>query len=191
MNANTFITLHQVDPVTRAVKARFEGSFWNFDPASDFVVRQFQDQFTVFTSILEALDADVFAFAEQFLDTSGVNGAVSKKDLNTKPQAKKVQEALIEAFKQAVDGKIGENCPLLQCKLVSNKKSYLEFSKQEGWILPMDSEFSLPEVTKQEQEIYNNAQMDTKPSQVEPDKVGNAPESGEAKVSSPATFDSL
>lgn len=191
VNANTFITLHQVDPVTRAVKARFEGSFWNLDHASDFVVSQFVDHLTVFSSILEAVGADVEQFAEDFLDASGIDGEVTKNDVNTKAGAKKVQDALVNAFKKAITDKIGDNCPLLQCKLVSNKKGYLEFAKQEGWILPMDSTESLPEVTKHELDIFNNAQNATKPSQVEPDQVGKAPEMGEAKVSSPATFDSL
>ena len=192
IRANTFITLQQVDPVTRDVKAKFEGSFWDIDPVSDMLVSGFNNQLTILTAIVSAVGGDVEEFIGNYIDASGIeDGVVTKKNTSTKKEAKTVQDALQTAFKTAIDGKIGENCPLLKCKLVSNKKGFLEFGKEVDWILPMDSDEDLPEVTSKEREIYDAAQSETRPSQVEPDAVGSAPvPSGEAKVA-PPTFDSI
>lgn len=191
IKANTFITFNQVDPVTRAVKAKFESSFWNLDPASDFVLSNYDDQLTTLVAIVEALGSDVAEFLTTFSEIAGLDDLVmTKQFLSTKKNCKAVQDGFQAAFKAAVEGKIGDACPLLQCKLVSNKKGFLEMGKELGWILPMDSEELLPAVTQQEQAIYTKAQSEEKPTQAEPDAVGDAP-AGEKVVGSAPTFASL
>lgn len=189
IRANTFITLHQVDPITREVKARFEGSFWDLDPASDFVMLNYDDQFSTMVCLVDAVGGDLEQFVSDFIDAAGIeDGVITRQHLSTKKGAKVIQDALRDAFKTALEGKIGDACPLLQCKMVSNKKGFLEFGKEANWIIPMNSDLKLPAVTAKEKEVYEAAQNEPKPTQAEPDKVGEAP--GEKKVSSPA-FDSI
>jgi len=191
IRANTFVTLHQVDPVTREVKAKFEGSFWDLDSTSDYVLFSYNDQFTIMVALVEALGGDLLKFAEDFIDATGIeDGVITKQHLSTKKGAKTVQDALRDAFKTTTEGKIGDTCPLLQCKMTCNKKGFLEFGKENSWILTMDSAQTLPVVTTKEKEMFEAAQKETRPTQAEPDKVGSAPESGEKQVSTP-TFDSI
>jgi len=193
IKANTFITFQQIDPVTKAVKAKFESSFWNLDPASDFVLSNYGDQLTTMVAIVEAIDGDVAEFLTVFADTAGLEDLViTKQFLSTKKNCKAVQDGFQAAFKAAVEGKTGDACPLLQCKLVSNKKGFLEMGKESGWIIPMDSDETLPEVTAQELAIYTKAQSEERPTQAEPDAVGDAPDGGGEKVvGSAPTFASL
>jgi len=191
IRANTFITLQQVDPITREVKAKFEGSFWDLDPTSDFVLLNYDDQFTTMVFLVDALGGDLEQFVGDFIDATGIeDGVITKQHLSTKKGAKVIQDALRDAFKTAIDGKTGDASPLLQCKMTSNKKGFLEFGKETNWILPMDSDQDLPVVTVKEKEIFDAAQNETRPTQAEPDRVGSAPEPGEKRVSAP-TFDSI
>jgi len=190
IKANTFITFNQIDPVTRVVKAKFESSFWNLDPTSDFTLSNYADQLTTMVAIVEAIGGDVAEFLTVFADTADLEDLViTKQFLATKKNCKAIQDGFQTAFKASVDGKIGDACPLLQCKIISNKKGFLEMGREAGWILPMDSEESLPEVTAQEQAIYTKAQSEERPTQAEPDAVGAAP--AEKVVGSAPTFANL
>jgi hypothetical protein len=190
IKANTFITFQQIDPITRVVKAKFESSFWNLDPTSDFTLSNFDDQLTTMVSIVEAVGGSVETFVTTLLDATELEDFVlSKQFLSTKKNCKLIQDGFQSAFKAAIEDKIGDACPLLQCKIISNKKGFLEMGREAGWIIPMDSEESLPEVTAQEQAIYTKAQSEEKPTQAEPDAVGAAP-SGEKAVATP-TFANL
>lgn len=171
VKANTWIKLSQVDPETRKVEASTEISFFDLDPSKDYVVNNLRAQFSIFAAIVGAVGGDIDAFEESVMKKLGDD---IESAIRTVKGAKKAQDVLVNSFKDEVEGKIGLNMPLLKCKLVVNKKGYVNPSPVINWILPMSGEEELPEITSREQAIYDASRTDDTP-KVEPDAVGAAP----------------
>lgn len=183
IKANTFITLSQVDPETRKVVAQNEFNFWNLDPVSDFVEANFVEQMTALVSVVEAMGGDITAYESAIMSV-----LVDEKQLSdmvkTKDGAKALQDVLQNGFYESVKDFIGSECPLLKCKLIVNKSGYLEISKVQGWILPMASEDSLPEITPHEVKVRATAGS-TSTAQAKPDVLGSAKPEGTVPVAAP------
>lgn len=183
IKANTFITLTKVDPETRKPIETLEGSFWNLDPTKpDFVEDNFTDQLTTLSSLIDAVGGDSGEFAGEVIAATELEDidevfALSKD----KKGAVVLMDAMKAAFGKQMDGKLGKNGTLLKCKIVSNKKGFLEFPTEEGWILPMDSEDTLPPISTGEKKRYENAMDAPRETSGTPDTPGEAP-SGEAEV---------
>jgi hypothetical protein len=173
IKANTYITLSQVDPETRKVVAQNEFNYWNLDPTTDFCLANFVEQMTSLASIIDAVGKDMNEFEAKLLE------ALAGKDVidvvKTKDGAKLLQDVLQNSFYEIVKDVIGPNCPLLKCKLVVNKKGYLELGKVQGWILPMTSEEDLPEIDARELKIRaESLSASSTAKQVKPDELGTA-----------------
>jgi hypothetical protein len=181
IKANTFITLSQINPETRKVVAQNEFNFWNLDSTTDFVVGNFLEQWTALLSIVDALGKDIVAYE------TAVFSAIGDNDIEvyakTKDGAKVLQDALQDSFYELVKDSIGDACPLLKCKLVVNKKGYLEISKVSGWVLAMTDAKALPEMTATEKRIRAEALAATPEKKVNPDAPGAPkPVTGEKPV---------
>ena len=173
IKANTFITLSQVDPTTKKVVAQNEFNFWNLDPTSDFVIRNFIEQMTSLASIIDAVGKDMGEFEASIIEV--LAGEEMDDVVVTKDGSKLLQDTLQNAFYELVKDVIGTNCPLLKCKLTVNKKGYLELGKVQGWILAITDTNDLPEVTTQEIKIRTEAlTASVTPAQVKPDETGTA-----------------
>jgi hypothetical protein len=194
IKANTFITLTQVDPVTRKTVAQNEFNYWNLDPTTDFVVSNFMEQFTSLASILDALGKDMSEFEMTVLLAIGADKEDIDVIVKTKDGAKLAQNTLQNTFYAMAKDSIGANCPLLKCKLVVNKKGWLELPKVMGCILPMTSDQALPEITAQEKRVRADAlSASATPAQVRPDTLGaaKAPATAEKTVASTPGFAGL
>lgn len=171
VKANTFITLSKVDPDTRKVLAQTEFNYWNLDSASEFCLSNFIEQMSSLAAIIDAVGKDMTAYDAALV--AGLNGKELEEVVVTKDGAKLLQDILQNSFYDIVKDVIGVNCPLLKCKLVTNKKGFLELGKTQGWILPMDSELELPEVDAREQKVRNDALAASATAKiVKPDEVG-------------------
>lgn len=168
VKANTFITLQQVNPETRKVVAQTEFNYWNLDHASDYVQSNFLEQFASLVSIITALGKSDEEYESKVLAVTG--GVEPEVMLKTKDGAKKLQDALQNTFYEMTKDSYGANCPLLKCKITSNKKGFLEVDKVVGWILPMDSEEKLPEVSNKE--IRQRTEAQNAPKIAKPDILG-------------------
>jgi len=176
INANTFIKLSKLDTAKNKVIANTEISFWDLDHTKDFVYNNFISQFTILTAIIEATGGSIEEYEKFVLDV--VDSLDSNGDieilLKKKKEAAALQSALIEGFKAQIQGKIGKKDLLFKCKMISNKKGYLQPADDIQWILPMDSEQELPKVASRERTIYEKSK--TENSKAKPDATGNAPE---------------
>jgi hypothetical protein len=191
IKANTFITISQVDPETRKVVAQNEFNYWNLDPTTDFVNANFIDQFTSLASLVDAMGKDPGEYEAAVLAVLGDQELETK--LKSKDGAKALQDVLQDAFYNIVKDSLGANCPLMKCKLVVNKKGYLEISKVQGWVLAMTSTEHLPEVDAHEKKIRAEALTATaETKQVAPDKLGDAkPAATAEKPAAKAGFQNL
>lgn len=174
LKANTFVKLTKVDD-DRTPIASTEINFWDLDPTKDFVYENFITQFSVLCGIVDAVGGDAEKYEVDVLGVvEGNDDAEMLKFLKNPTNAKAAQTVLSAAFKEQVSDKIGLNSALLKCKMVSNKSGFLQPASDMMWILPMDSEESLPPVTPKEQRVYEKAlKSDNKST---PDTTGNAPE---------------
>lgn len=194
IKANTFITLTQVDPVTRKTVAQNEFNYWNLDPTTDFVVSNFMEQFTSLASILDALGKDMSIFEMTVLLAIGADKEDIDVIVKTKDGAKLAQNTLQNTFYDMAKDSIGANCPLLKCKLIVNKKGWLELPKVMGCILPMTSDQALPEITAQEKRVRADAlSASATTPQVKPDTLGTAkaPATAEKTVAATPGFAGL
>jgi hypothetical protein len=173
IKANTFITITQVDPTTRKAIAQNEFNFFNLDPLGDYVESNFIDEFTTLYAIVNAMGLSVEDFETKVLSVCSGNEPESM--LKTKDGAKAIQDSLTNSFYEIVKDSLGDKCPLLKCKLNSNKKAYLEMGRVAGWILPMSSDEQLPEVSVHEVKARAEAlNASAAPKQAKPDETGAA-----------------
>jgi hypothetical protein len=170
IKANTFVTLSQVDPETRKVIAQNEFNYWNLDPTTDFCLANFIEQMTSLASIVDAVGKDMNEFESALLVV--LNGKELEDVVVTKDGAKLLQDTLQNTFASMMKDVIGANCPLLKCKLVTNKKGFLELGKVQGWILAMTDETPLPEIDAREIKIRTEALSASAAKPVKPDELG-------------------
>jgi hypothetical protein len=181
INQNTYITLAKIDPETKKVLAQSEGSYWNLDHKTDYVMQNFIDQFTSIVSIINALGGDVEQFEQEVLSVIPEEFEEIDDYIKTKAGSEMMQKTLSGVAETYIKDKVGENCPLLKCKVTVNKKGFFELGKEQNWILPMDSEDPLSTITAGERRNYRESlKADDKP--VEPDKVGTKSEKGVASL---------
>lgn len=175
INANTFIMLSQINPETKKIVANSETQFWNLDSTSDFLISNFENQLSQMLGMIEAVsgDADADLFSDKVLENVP-EGEELDAFLQTKKGAKIIQDAMMNSFAEILTPKLGvENCPLLKCKMIVNKKGYAETAKVASWILPMDGKEELPEVTSYEQQLYDDSLKSNDQKQSKPDAVGD------------------
>ena len=175
INANTFIRLTQIDPEDKAIKATTEINFWDLDHTRDFVSNNLISQFTVLAGIVAALGGDIDAFEEKVETDLGDD---YETEIRTAKGAKRIQKVLVDAFEKEVKGKFGMDMDLLQCKLVSNNKGFMNPAVAPNWILRMDDEEGLPEMTTKEIRAYREALAESAAPKVEPDATGSKPQAG-------------
>jgi len=190
VKANTFIKLAKLEPKTKEVIANTEISFWDLDPSKDFVYDNFISQFSILSGIIDALGGDVEQYETEVLavvegDSDSEILAFLKKPAN----AKQAQNVLVSGFKTQIEDKIGLDSTLLKCKMISNKAGYLLPANDIMWVLPMESENTLPIMTSREKRVYEKSFTDN--TTAKPDTTGNAPKTGEAPVASSAGLDSI
>jgi hypothetical protein len=169
---HTFITLAQVDD-ERNVIARTEGNFFDLDHTSEYVWSNFMDEFTCQAAIISALGGDIEAFETAVVEVFGEDDPESF--VKTKQGSVAAQEALQNAFMDHIEGKTGDDSPLLACKMISNKAGWLEFPKEMGWIVPQESKSELPEMSSYEKKRYQEGLAAQAKKSAKPDSVGSAP----------------
>lgn len=170
------VTLAQVDPTTKVVKAMFNGSFWGLDYTSSFVERNFTDMYSTLSGLLIAIEGDSSALLDKLDEimstVDDIKDAVSSKD-----NVKLIHQCIKDVMGE-LSTKDYSNI-LLKCKITANNKGFLEFGKEENWIVPMDGE--LPEITNIETDRYTKALAKPKETHAAPDNP-DAGGSGEKKV---------
>lgn len=192
IKANTFITLSKVDPETRKVVAQNEFNFFNLDSTTDFVQRNFIEQMTALVSLIDAMGGSIETFDDALVAVLTANKQELEVFVKTKDGAKLLQDTLQNSFSTIVKDLVGANCPLMKCKLIVNKSGYLEISKVQGWILPMDSDESLPEVTAQETKVRATAASTAgQPKTAKPDELGAPPVATAEKTVAKTGFSGL
>lgn len=176
VKSNSFIKLTKIDPETKQILANTEIRYFNLDPGSDFVAGNFNTQFTNFAGIVEAVGGDVQAFAD---GVEAVLGDSSDefvlKSLKDRTKCAAIQQSLMDGLETALAGKIGIDSTLLKCKMASNKGGFLNPGEEYSWILPMDSEESLPAMTSRENGVRRKA-MAGDDDKSTADSTGSAPE---------------
>ena len=174
---NTFIRLTKIDPTDdNKLLASSEINFFNLDPTKDYVQNNFMKQFTVEYAILEALGLDAEGFEEEVMELfqENLDDILVAKFLKNATNTKAVQYMLQTAFKSRIEGNIGLTSKLLKCKILVNKSCWTETGDELNWILPMDSEESLPAMTSYERSVYKKS-LTAESKKGKPDAVGNAP----------------
>ncbi len=172
LKMHTFITLVQID-AERKVVARSEGNFFNLDHTSDYVYQNFMDEFTCQAAIVDAIGGDLEAFDEAVTEVFGDESV--EAFLKTKQGSVAAQEALADSFMESISGRMGDDSPILACKMVSNKAGWLEFPKEMGWIVPQGLKAELPEITSFEKKRYQEGLAAKSKDKAKPDGVGSAP----------------
>ncbi len=179
INQNIFITLSQIDIKSGEIIAQNEGSYWNLDHTSEYVMSNFIDEFTSLLGIIAALGGDIEEFDQEVIGACPIDIDVDTF-VTTKAGAKTMQEALINATKLVIVPMIGETSPLLTCKVTVNKKGFFELGKEHTWITAKDSTQKVAAVTFAESKRYRESLKATdEDSTKKPDGVG------EKRVSEP------
>lgn len=181
LKSNTFIRLTKFNIKTNKVEASTEINFWNLDHTRDFVKDNFINQFSIFAGIVMAIGGDVEKFESDVMAVLGNSTDVFlAKFLKLAVNTQSVQDAMIEAFKVQTEGKIGLTSTKLKCKMLSNKAGFIEPAADISWILPQDSETTLPLITAREKAIRKQG-LEAASKKKSPDSVGKAP-GGEISV---------
>lgn len=173
---NTYITLAQIDLKTQKIIAQSEGSYWNFDHTTDFVMQNFIDQFTSLVSLIEVTGGDVEKFEQEVLAFLPEKYDQPDEYIKTKEGALAMQTALSNVSFAHLKDKVGDDSPLFKCKITVNKKGFFELGKVENWILLMDSEEKLATITPKERKNYRESLKADTDKPVEPDAVGKVKE---------------
>lgn len=171
INQHIFITLVEIDPKTNAIISQSEGSYWDLDSASDFLMSNFIDEFTSLGAMVEAYDGDLEAFETDILSACPEDKEISAF-IKNKGNAKKMQDSVIAAAEKHVKPHVGINSKLLKCKITTNKKGYFELGKEMSWLLPMDSEEDLSPISLYEKRVYRDSLKIDNKKQEKPDKPG-------------------
>lgn len=171
---NTYITLTRIDPTTKKVVAQSEGSYWNLDHKTDYVVQNFIDQFTSIVSIISAMGGNVEEFEQEILVVVPDEFEEVDQYLKTKEGSKIMQDTLSKVAESYLKDTLGDACPLLKCKVTVNKKGFFEMGREENWIVPMDGEEKLSTITAGERRNYRESLKADTDKVVEPDKPGVA-----------------
>lgn len=171
---NTYITLTRIDPTTKKVVAQSEGSYWNLDHKTDYVVQNFIDQFTSIVSIVSAIGGNVEEFEQEILVVVPDEFEEIDQYLKTKEGSEIMQNTLSKVAKSYLKDVLGDVCPLLKCKVTVNKKGFFEMGREENWIVPMDGEEKLSIITAGERRNYRESLKADTDKTVEPDKTGAA-----------------
>ena len=174
---NTYVTFQAIDPETKKVKAQSELSFWNLDHEQDLVYTHMLGQMTALASILEAVGISSADYETAVFTAIGVTDPETELVglIKTKAGAASVQDALQNSFATLMAPVLGENCPLLACKLTTNKKGFIEFPNYMGWIVPMTDKDNLPEVTPLDIKRHEEAlKADKTTKKAAPDQLGSA-----------------
>jgi len=185
---HTFITLAQIDD-ERNVIARTEGNFFDLDHTSEYVWSNFMDEFTCQAAIISALGGDIEAFEAAVIEVFGEDDPESF--VKTKQGSVAAQEALQNAFADHIEGKTGDNSPLLACKMISNKAGWLEFPKEMGWIVPQEDKGLLPEMSAYEKKRYQEGLAAQAKKSAKPDTDGTAGTPAPEKKSTVNALNSL
>lgn len=182
---NTYVTFQVIDPETKKVKAQSELSFWNLDHEQDLVYTHMVAQMTALAAIIEAVGGSTADYETAVFAAAGITDPEAELAdmLKTKPGAATIQDALQNSFATIMAPFIGiDNCPLLACKLTTNKKGFIEFPNYMGWIVPMTAKDELPEVStldiKRHEEALKSEKSTKKaiPDQLGASKPAAAPE---------------
>jgi hypothetical protein len=197
IDVHLFYRISKVNPVTKKVIAGNEFSCWNWDNTSDFLSSNVTEEITILSGLLSALGLDAEGFGsdvEEFVNNTLVEAGqediykyLKKSDANCKT----IQNKLIELFKEYLGDNFGKNSPLMKCRLISNNKGYLNPAPEANWILPMDSDEELSEITGREQEIYNKSLTSDEKKQIQPDKTGNSPKGEKDTTRKNSALDAL
>lgn len=175
LKQNTFITIAQIDPTTNKITAQSESSYWNLDHTSDFIITNFIDQFTSLASMIDATGGNVENFQEDVL--SVVPEEVEDFDtyLATKNGSIEMQKSLIASAGKHLNDIVGNDCPLLKGKIITNKKGFFELGREINWVLPMTSEDELAIITAGDKKAYRESLKADIETPKKPDTVGEKP----------------
>lgn len=174
---NTYVTFQIIDPETKKVKAQSELSFWNLDHEQDLVYAHMIGQMTALASLLEASGISAADYETAVFTAAGIEDPETEIPtmLKTKVGAETIQNALQNSFSDLITPLLGENFPLLACKLTTNKKGFIEFPNYMGWVVPMSECENLPEVTPVDIKRHEEALKAEKTTKkAAPDQLGAA-----------------
>jgi hypothetical protein len=136
VNRNTYMTFSKFDSKGE-VMASSEFSFFNLDPTADRVMENFANQVAVMQNIVDILSpGNIIDPTTGYDDFDEI-----EKALKTKKGCKDFQDTLWELFESALDGKVGEESPLVRLKVVTNNKGkYLQLPNESPVMESMEVE---------------------------------------------------
>lgn len=173
---NTYMTFSKFNAKGDVI-ASSEFSYMNFNPGADYTFDNLIDQVAQMTNIVNLINPD----ANPIDPTEGYESIEElQRDLGNKKGCEALTEKMYAQFEEALEGKLGAECPLLRLKIVTDKTGkWLQFPKEAIVAELMESETNF-HITPYELKCRNAA---LEPASIAPDAKGDAPDTAVKKRS--------
>lgn len=145
---NTFITFAKYNKNNEII-GQNEFSYFNFDSNSEHVAENFVSQLSQMFHIVELLNPDKIS---EFNPTDGIKDENElNKILTTQKLASALQAKMFEQFESVLSEVVGDNCPLLAVKIVTEKTGqYLNLPRDAKFCALMSEDYSFLKVSAYE-----------------------------------------
>lgn len=165
---NTFLTFAKYNSKNEII-GQNEFSFFNLDPEGKYAFDNFITQLSQLTTVANLLNPEVtFDPTEDFESEEEI-----VKLLSTPKGCKELQNKMFDTFSEVVSEFVGEQCPLMAVKVVTDKTGkYLQLPKEAQFCALMSEDYSFLKVTAYELKLKNAALT---PSTAVADEKGAAP----------------
>jgi hypothetical protein len=165
---NTFLTFAKYNSKNEII-GQTEFSFFNLDPESKYSFDNFITQLSQLTTLASLLNPGVtFDPTEDFESEEEI-----VKLLSTPKGCKELQNKMFDTFSEVVSEFVGEQCPLMAVKVVTEKTGkYLQLPKEAQFCALMTEDYSFLKITSWELKNKNAALT---PSTAIADEKGAAP----------------
>lgn len=175
---NTYMTFNKFNS-KGVVIASSEFSYMNFNPGADYTFDNFIDQVAQMTNLVRLINPD----ANPIDPTEGYESIEEiQRDLGNKKGCEALTEKMYAQFEEALEGKLGEDCPALRLKVVTDSKTgkWLQLPREAVVAELMDSGSTNLHITPYELKNRNKA---LEPASIAPDVKGDAPDTAVKKRS--------
>jgi len=171
---NTFLTFGQFNSEDKLI-AQTEFSYFNLDPASEYTYENLVVQLSQLINLAKLVTGE-----DQTIDpvASFKSEAELSKALKESKGCKAIQNEMYEQFEAIVADYLGDNCPLMRIKVITDKSGkYLQLPKDAMFVESMDLPCSL-KITAFE---YKQQQKSLEAPTATADTIGKAPEKATSK----------
>jgi hypothetical protein len=165
---NTFLTFAKYNSKNEII-GQNEFSFFNLDPEGKYAFENFITQLSQLTTLANLLNPEVtFDPTEDFESEEEI-----VKLLSTPKGCKELQNKMFDTFSEVVSDFVGEQCPLMAVKVVTDKTGkYMQLPKEAQFCTLMTEDHSFLKATAYEIKLKNAALA---PATAVADEKGAAP----------------